>query len=54
MINLAGDPAHAGTLVDLRGRVQRWMEETDDILLHGDVPPTPEQAQRIAEWNEDN
>jgi N-sulfoglucosamine sulfohydrolase len=54
MTNLAGDPAHAGTLADLRGRVQAWMEETDDILLQGDVPPTPEQALRIAEWNEDN
>ncbi|MBM3474687.1 MAG: sulfatase [Armatimonadetes bacterium] len=54
MTNLAGDPAHAGTLADLRRRVQTWMEETDDILLHGDVPPTLEQAQRIAEWNTDN
>ena len=52
--NLAADPAHAETLAALRGRVQGWMEETDDILLHGDVPPTPEQAQRIAEWNEGN
>jgi len=54
MSNLAGDPAHAGTLAELRGRVEAWMEETDDVLLHGDVPPTPEQALRIAEWNEDN
>jgi arylsulfatase A-like enzyme len=52
--NLADDSAHADTLTDLRSRVQTWMEETDDLLLRGDVPPTPQQAQRIAEWNEDN
>lgn len=28
--NLAGDPAHAGTLEDLRGRVDGWMRETAD------------------------
>ena len=52
--NLAGDPAQAALLADLRSQVQRWMEETDDPLLHGDIPPTPEQAQRMAEWGEDN
>jgi len=52
--NLAADPAHAELLGSLRARVHTWMEETDDLLLRGDVPPTPEQARRIAEWNEDN
>ncbi len=38
MKNLAGDPAHADTLAELRGRVQRHMETTDDPLLAGPVP----------------
>ena len=28
--NLAADPAHAAKLAELRGRLDRWMEETDD------------------------
>ena len=52
--NLADDPQQRDTLADLLSRVQAWMEETDDPLLHGDVQPTPEQRQRIAEWGEDN
>lgn len=42
--NLAGDPGYAEVVVDLRTRVQRWMEQTRDPLLKGPVPPTPEQA----------
>ena len=52
--NLVGEPEHAATLGDLRRRVQRWMEETDDALLQGDIPPTPQQEERIAEWGEAN
>ena len=52
--NLADDPAQADTLADLRSRVERWMAETHDPLLRGDIPPTPEQVTRIAEWGEDN
>jgi len=52
--NLVGDPKYAQVLEDLRGRVQRWMEETDDPLLHGDVPPTPKQAERLATSDESN
>lgn len=41
--NLAGDPAHGETLAELRGRLQRWMEDTDDPILKGPVP-VPEDA----------
>jgi arylsulfatase A-like enzyme len=37
--NLAGDPAHAKTLADLRERLERWMRATDDPLLAGHVDP---------------
>ena len=42
--NLAGDPAHAGTLEELRGRLEAWMVDTKDPLLEGDVP-APEGAE---------
>jgi hypothetical protein len=41
--NLAEDPAFADTLLELRGRLQAWMDETDDPLLRGDILP-PEGA----------
>lgn len=41
MRNLVDDPAYAATLADLRGRLERWMRETDDPLLDGPVPPAP-------------
>ncbi|RKQ85042.1 arylsulfatase A-like enzyme [Solirubrobacter pauli] len=37
--NLAGDPAHEGTLNELRGRLLEWMAETGDPLLQGPVEP---------------
>ncbi|MBP86307.1 MAG: sulfatase [Planctomycetaceae bacterium] len=37
--NLASDPKHSGTLRKLRGRLDRWIDETDD---HGRDPETPE------------
>jgi arylsulfatase A-like enzyme len=37
--NLAGDPAHVDVLAELRGRLDRWMKDTDDPLLHGPVEP---------------
>jgi arylsulfatase A-like enzyme len=36
--NLAGHPDHADVLDQMRGRLQRWMESTDDPLLDGPVP----------------
>ena len=36
--NLAGDPAFAEVLEEMRGRLDRWMRATDDPLLHGPVP----------------
>ncbi len=38
MSNLAADPAHAGQLQEMRGRLERWMKATDDPLLGGAVP----------------
>src|SRR4051812_2142569 len=39
--NLAGDPAHAGVLGELRERLEDWMRETHDPLLDGPVEPPP-------------
>ena len=41
--NLAGDPAAATIQAGLARRLERWMIDTDDPLLHGPVPP-PAQA----------
>ncbi|MEA2708229.1 MAG: N-sulfoglucosamine sulfohydrolase, partial [Phycisphaerales bacterium] len=38
--NLAEDPAHRGTREDLEGRLNKWMEETNDFL------PPPQRAAR--------
>jgi N-sulfoglucosamine sulfohydrolase len=39
--NSIDDPAYAEVVADLRGRLERWMRETEDPLLHGPVPPPP-------------
>jgi arylsulfatase A-like enzyme len=39
--NVAGDPAYAGPLAELRERLERWMADTDDPLLDGPVEPPP-------------
>jgi arylsulfatase A-like enzyme len=39
--NKAADPACAGILSDMRGRLDRWMRATDDPLLRGPVPAPP-------------
>jgi N-sulfoglucosamine sulfohydrolase len=39
--NSIDDPAYAGVAADLRARLEGWMRETDDPLLHGPVPPPP-------------
>jgi N-sulfoglucosamine sulfohydrolase len=41
--NLVGNPRVAGVLADLRARLDTWMHDTDDPLLHGPVP-APEGA----------
>ena len=46
LVNRADDPACADALSDLRGRLDRWMRDTDDPLLEGDVAPP-----RGAEYN---
>ncbi len=40
--NRAADPAMAEVLVDMRGRLERWMRETDDPLLASGVVELPE------------
>jgi arylsulfatase A-like enzyme len=37
--NLAAEPAARDVLAELRARLERWMEETDDPLLHGPLQP---------------
>lgn len=39
--NLASDPAHRAVLDEMRGRLQRWMQSTNDPLLKGPVPAPP-------------
>lgn len=39
--DLAADPAHAPILADLRLRLDRWMTETGDPLLQGDIAAPP-------------
>jgi N-sulfoglucosamine sulfohydrolase len=39
--NVAGKPAYADTLVQMRERLDRWMHETADPLLHGELKPPP-------------
>jgi len=41
--NLVADPRAQDALADMRLRLDRWMRETDDPLLKGDVP-APEGA----------
>ena len=42
--DLAADPAHRKVLEEMRGRLQGWMERTDDPLLRGDEVPAPKGA----------
>ena len=44
--NVAGDPAQASVLKDMRARLDRWMQATNDPLRHG-----PIQAPRGASYN---
>jgi hypothetical protein len=37
--NLAAEPAARDVVAELRARLERWMEETDDPLLHGPLQP---------------
>lgn len=47
--NLADDAEYRAHLEQLRWRVQTWMEETGDLLLQGDWPPTELQERRSRE-----
>jgi N-sulfoglucosamine sulfohydrolase len=37
--NLVDSPDHQTVREELRGKLERWMQETDDPLLHGDPEP---------------
>jgi N-sulfoglucosamine sulfohydrolase len=37
--NLVGEPAAAEPLAEMRARLRRWMEDTEDPLRHGDITP---------------
>ncbi len=39
--NIAARPEAGEVLADMRARLDRWMEETDDPLRHGPVPAPP-------------
>ena len=41
MNNVAEDPAYASALQEMSSRLDRWMEETEDPLLHGPVEAPP-------------
>jgi arylsulfatase A-like enzyme len=42
--NLAVDPQYADVLAEMRGRLQAWMERTDDPILRGLPVPAPKGA----------
>ncbi|HRU05203.1 MAG TPA: sulfatase [Candidatus Brocadiia bacterium] len=42
--NLAGDPSAVSALAEMRERLRRWMEATDDPLLKGGPVPAPKGA----------
>jgi N-sulfoglucosamine sulfohydrolase len=52
--NLITSPAHAAAACELRERVARYMEESNDLLLYGDVAPARAQAERMAAESWDN
>ncbi len=39
--NVVNDPDYQGVAVELRAKVNNWMEETDDPILHGPVEGVP-------------
>jgi N-sulfoglucosamine sulfohydrolase len=39
--NVAGEPAYEADRAELAERLERWMRETEDPLLEGDVEPPP-------------
>lgn len=49
--NVASDPAYAGVLSELRGRLDRWMRETDDPALTGRIDPRPGMLVGVGDRN---
>jgi len=47
--NLAGDPAHEELLCDLAGRVDEWMEASEDPLLTGRYPASEKHVANMSQ-----
>jgi hypothetical protein len=41
--NLATRPGYDEVLVEMRERLRRWQEETNDPVRHGQIPTPPAQ-----------
>ena len=44
MTNLINDPSSAAILADMRARMVRWMEQTDDVMVHWNVDLRPKRT----------
>ena len=49
-IDLKDRPEYASILADLRHRLEQWMQNTDDWLLHGTPPQRPDEPGWGKDW----
>lgn len=45
--NLSGNEQYNQIEYELRSQLEQWLEETEDRILEGPWPPTPEQRERV-------